>query len=126
MPNACLLCMTFNAHAILVTQEMDEITVISVSHGNYCNVCLLAAYLNQCFVLVPPSEIQPVAIGCSRNDDCPEYNACRNTACINPCAVDDPCAPNAICRVLSHQPVCTCPDGYIGSPETQCSLRKYA
>ena len=75
--------------------------------------------------LVPPGAIEPIQIGCISNDDCPDHAACRNSACINPCALDNPCAPNANCKVLMHEPVCTCPDGYIGSPLTECKLRKY-
>ena len=75
--------------------------------------------------LVPPGAVEPVSIGCISNDDCPDHAACRNSACINPCALDNPCAPNANCKVLGHEPVCTCPDGYIGSPTTECRLRKY-
>ena len=75
--------------------------------------------------LVPPGAIEPISIGCISNDDCPDHAACRNSGCINPCALDDPCAPNANCKVVGHEPVCTCPDGYIGSPTTECRLRKY-
>jgi len=74
--------------------------------------------------LVAPTVVEPVTPGCTTNSDCPDYTACRNTQCINPCAVDAPCAPTANCKVISHQPVCTCPDGYIGSPTTECRLRK--
>ena len=62
--------------------------------------------------------------GCSDNNDCPDYSACQNRNCINPCARNDPCAPGANCRVANHNPICTCPDGYIGTPTTSCRLRK--
>ena len=77
-------------------------------------------------MLVPHDSVQPILVGCERDDDCPDFAACRNRACVNPCAEDKPCAPNANCRVTRHQAVCTCPDGYIGSPETECKLRKCA
>jgi len=73
---------------------------------------------------VSPTVVEPITPGCTTNSDCPDYTACRNTQCMNPCAVDDPCAPTANCKVINHQPVCTCPDGYIGSPTTECRLRK--
>lgn len=77
----------------------------------------------KCFVdLAPPPD---VLVGCRGDRDCPDYTACENRKCINPCAERDPCARNANCRVIAHQPVCTCPDGYIGDPQTSCSLRKY-
>ena len=71
-----------------------------------------------------PSVQPPLKPGCSTNQDCPSHTVCRNRQCLNPCAYDDPCAKNAFCKVINHEPVCTCPDGYIGSPTTDCRLRK--
>ena len=69
--------------------------------------------------------IEPtLSVGCLINDECPLYAACRNRQCINPCAEDNPCAPSAICKVINHEPECTCPDGFIGSPLTDCRPRK--
>ena len=68
--------------------------------------------------------VPDVAVGCESDDDCPDYTACRNRKCINPCAEDKPCAPSAICKVVSHNAVCTCPNGFIGNPQTRCSPRK--
>ena len=79
---------------------------------------------NRPFILVGLPEPPELSVGCSSDDDCPEYTACRNRKCINPCAVDEPCAPTAICKVVNHNPVCTCPNGFIGSPHTRCSPRK--
>ena len=67
----------------------------------------------------------PPAAGCSNDNDCPDHSACENRACINPCVVRDPCAATANCRVANHKPICTCPDGYIGSPTTDCRLREF-
>ena len=75
------------------------------------------------FSVVPESE-PALAAGCERNEDCPDYAACRQRLCINPCAEDHVCAPTANCKVARHQAVCTCPDGYIGTPEVDCKLRK--
>ena len=74
--------------------------------------------------LAPPQVSPDLAVGCSYNDECPNYSACENRQCINPCAVRNPCAPRATCRVVNHEPVCTCPDGFIGSPQTECRPRK--
>ena len=63
--------------------------------------------------------------GCLTSNDCPDYTACQSRKCINPCAASNVCASNANCRVTRHQAVCTCPDGYIGSPEISCSLREW-
>jgi hypothetical protein len=69
-----------------------------------------------------PVTLPPIVSGCLSNNDCPDYTACQSRKCINPCAAPDVCAPNANCRVRRHQAVCTCPDGYIGSPQISCSL----
>ena len=74
--------------------------------------------------LVGSPLVPGIIVGCDANDDCPEYTSCRNRKCINPCAVDKPCAPTANCRVVDHNPVCTCPNGYIGTPQTKCTLRE--
>ena len=75
------------------------------------------------FLVGLPTE-PTLDVGCESNADCPDYTACENRQCINPCAIRDPCAPSAICKVVRHEPVCTCPDGYIGNPQTSCELRK--
>ena len=85
------------------------------------NVMLMNARMH---LSVAPITDAPIAAGCSGDLDCPDYAACENRLCINPCAIRDPCAPSANCKVVNHNPVCTCPDGYIGDPRTDCRLRK--
>ena len=77
------------------------------------------------FLLVLPATVAPIIAGCDNNNDCPDHTSCRNRLCINPCALDDPCSANANCKVLNHEPVCTCPDGYIGDPTISCELRRF-
>lgn len=55
---------------------------------------------------------------CIQNSDCPFDKSCLNTKCVNPCAGS--CAPIAECRVQHHQPVCSCPTGYIGNAIVRC------
>ena len=74
--------------------------------------------------LVPPPTEPSLDVGCSTNDECPDYTACENRQCINPCAFKNPCASTANCRVVRHNAICTCPDGYVGSPTTSCQRRK--
>ena len=74
-----------------------------------------------CLFTVPLTPID-VVVGCSSNSECPEYAACLNGACRNPCAYDDPCAPNAFCKVIFHSAKCACPAGYIGDPQIECIL----
>jgi len=79
----------------------------------------------QHLIIAQLPDVEPLEYGCTSNDDCPDYSACENGKCINPCAEHDPCARLASCRVNRHEAVCTCPDGYIGSPDVDCRLRKY-
>ena len=65
-----------------------------------------------------------LSVGCHDKDECPLFNACENTKCIDPCAERNPCAATANCKVINHEPKCTCPDGFIGSPLTDCRPRK--
>jgi hypothetical protein len=84
--------------------------------------CTTNTFGNPTVACLPSTPaIEPsLAAGCSNNDDCPEYTACENLQCVNPCAQNDPCAAQATCRVITHKVVCTCPNGYIGSPQTNC------
>ena len=77
-------------------------------------------------LLIPaPLPTSPTVVaGCTSDDDCPLYTACRDTRCINPCADENPCGRYASCRVINHRPECTCPDGFIGDPTTSCELRE--
>lgn len=42
--------------------------------------------------------------------------------CKNPCPGS--CAPNAECHVVSHSPICKCPNGYVGDPFSQCVIQQ--
>lgn len=66
-----------------------------------------------------PKHPQPTP-ECYKNDDCPDDRTCRNERCINPCREDNACARSAFCYVKQHQPVCTCPPGFLGHPTTEC------
>jgi hypothetical protein len=73
---------------------------------------------------VAPPEVEPIVTGCSVDQECPDYNSCINDRCADPCVILDPCAANAFCKVLNHQPKCSCPEGYIGDPKIECRPRK--
>ena len=63
---------------------------------------------------------------CVTNADCPLTQACGSQQkCIDPCP--GLCGRNAVCRMTNHNPLCTCNDGYTGSPHQGCTLipRKY-
>ena len=55
---------------------------------------------------------------CVRNSDCPSNQACINQKCKDPCA--GICGPNTQCRVVGHNPVCSCKDSYTGDPFRSC------
>ena len=83
------------------------------------------AHLSLCtFSPVAPVEVEPIVTGCSVDQECPDYNSCINNRCADPCVISDPCATNAFCKVLNHQPKCSCPEGYIGDPRVECKPRK--
>ena len=62
----------------------------------------------------------PIEIGCSSDDECASSQACRNRACVNPCAFDDPCSSTAQCNVENHKATCRCPPGMTGDPYSLC------
>ena len=76
-------------------------------------------------VSVTPDIVPVLAPECADNSECPPWNACINRQCLNPCAVTDPCATNAFCKVQEHEPICTCPEGYFGDPRVSCTKRKF-
>ncbi|EAT34892.1 AAEL012905-PA [Aedes aegypti] len=55
---------------------------------------------------------------CVINSDCSSNRACYNQKCRDPCA--GACGVNAICNVVNHSPVCSCPERHVGSPFVQC------
>ena len=66
------------------------------------------------------SLVAPLDVGCSSNDECAFSQACRNRACVNPCAFNNPCSSSAECTVNSHRAVCKCPSGFTGDPYSRC------
>ncbi|XP_026688067.1 neurogenic locus notch homolog protein 1-like, partial [Diaphorina citri] len=61
---------------------------------------------------------------CVLNSDCPSNKACIRNKCKNPC-VPGTCGEGAICDVINHVVMCTCPPGTTGSPFIQCKLIQY-
>jgi hypothetical protein len=57
--------------------------------------------------------------------DCADDKACVSQVCQSVCAVQNPCAPNAICRAQFHRPLCVCPVGWAGNPQVRCYKRKF-
>ena len=55
---------------------------------------------------------------CVLNSDCPRDKACLRNKCENPCG--GACAINALCNVVNHVPMCSCPPNMSGNPFSQC------
>lgn len=55
---------------------------------------------------------------CMINAECLSNLACIREKCRDPCPGS--CGAGAICNVINHTPVCTCPEGYTGDPFTSC------
>lgn len=55
---------------------------------------------------------------CIQSTDCSPSKACINRKCQDPCPGS--CGRNAICIVNKHNPICSCPAKYTGSPFTYC------
>lgn len=55
---------------------------------------------------------------CVYNTDCPSNKMCQHNKCINPCS--GTCGVNAICDVMNHIPMCTCPKGMSGNAFVEC------
>lgn len=74
----------------------------------------------------PTCSCQPDFVGqppncrpeCVTSSECPQQAACINQKCRNPC--EGTCGLGAECRVINHNPICTCARGYIGDPFEQC------
>lgn len=69
---------------------------------------------------MPKTPTNIPVVECYNNDDCTTDRSCLNGACINPCSSDSPCGRGAFCHTNDHQPICTCPIGYTGSPLIRC------
>lgn len=61
---------------------------------------------------------------CIISAECQLDQACSNQKCISPC--NGACGINAECKVVNHNPICSCPGGLTGDPFSRCfDLRKY-
>ena len=55
---------------------------------------------------------------CVLNSDCPRDKACLRSKCVDPCP--GTCGQNALCEVINHIPMCSCPGGMAGNAFVQC------
>lgn len=57
---------------------------------------------------------------CVTSSECPLNRACVNQKCIDPCP--GTCGIGAVCQVVNHNPICSCPPRYSGNPFTRCEI----
>lgn len=59
---------------------------------------------------------------CITSTDCNPNEACINQKCRNPCV--GTCGIRAICQVVNHNPICSCPTSLSGDPFIRCLPRR--
>lgn len=59
---------------------------------------------------------------CVTSSDCPQNRACQQQKCRDPCP--GTCGINALCEVINHNPICSCPLNHEGDPFISCGIRR--
>lgn len=59
---------------------------------------------------------------CFVSSECPQNKACYKNKCNDPCP--GTCGIGAQCRVINHNPLCSCPLGKTGDPFFRCYEEK--
>lgn len=57
---------------------------------------------------------------CIVSTECPLTETCISQKCVNPCV--GTCGVYALCYVMNHNPICSCPPGHVGDPFVMCVL----
>lgn len=57
---------------------------------------------------------------CIINMDCERNKACIRNKCIDPCP--NTCGTSAICQIINHIPMCSCPTGFTGNAFISCRI----
>lgn len=56
---------------------------------------------------------------CTINAECAPDRACYKFKCTDPCP--GTCGLRASCKVINHNPLCSCPSGFTGDPFVRCT-----
>lgn len=56
---------------------------------------------------------------CVVSSECSQDKSCVSQKCVDPCP--GTCGVNAQCRVVNHNPICSCLTGYTGDPFIRCA-----
>lgn len=59
---------------------------------------------------------------CVVSSQCFLDKACINQKCVDPCP--GKCGENAHCKVINHNPICSCVVGYTGDPLIRCAVEE--
>lgn len=57
---------------------------------------------------------------CQTDSECSLDEKCLKGQCLGPCEVKDACGMNAKCTAINHDKLCSCPEGFTGSPDVEC------
>lgn len=57
---------------------------------------------------------------CLVSSECQQTKACINQKCVDPCVEPYPCGRQAVCNVINHNPICSCPEHFTGDPFSNC------
>lgn len=99
-------------------------------HPSPCGPNTICEYTGQRVICkcLPGLEGEPTSLAgcraeCVLSSDCPSDKTCENNRCINPCT-HGVCGVGAVCRTISHSPVCSCPVPLAGNPFEECYTKK--
>lgn len=59
---------------------------------------------------------------CLQSSECARDQACIRNKCINPCL--GTCALTALCEVVNHIPMCSCPPRMTGNAFVECHIMR--
>lgn len=107
-----ILCRTFEEPK----QPANPCNPSPCGPNSYCRVNngVAACSCQQGMIGAPPS-CKPE---CVVSAECDLSKACMNQKCIDPCP--GTCGQNAQCKVINHNPICSCSNGYTGDPFQRC------
>jgi hypothetical protein len=103
-------------------EDYDECT------ENPCHSSAICQNIPGSFICSCPQNMigDPIQEGCRDSNECYSdadchYSAsCIESKCLNPCDYATECGNGALCKVLDHKTVCTCPSNTIGDPKVEC------
>jgi len=125
-----LVCFDIIASALecsIIIDLISEHPEVSPCSPSPCgaNTLCRASGGNALCECLPGFHGSPTGSGCRPecviSSDCPRDKACANTKCIDPCP--GVCGYGALCQVINHSPICSCPAPTIGDPFLECKAQ---